>query len=75
MGKSLPNIEMKLIDENGKDVTDEGRGELCVKGPNVMKGYFENEKARKDSWDDEAYLRTGDMIRIDKSIGLNYVLE
>ncbi len=75
VGKPLPGNKMKLIDETGRDVTDQGRGELCVKGPSVVKGYFENEKATKDSWDDEGYFKTGDVIRVDKETGLMYVEE
>jgi len=55
---------MKLVDEHGKDVTESGRGELCVKGPTIVKGYFENEKATKASWDDEGYFLTGDVIEV-----------
>ena len=75
VGKPLPGNKMKLIDETGRDVTDQGRGELCVKGPSVVKGYFENEEATKDSWDDEGYFKTGDVIRVDKGTGLMYVEE
>ena len=75
VGVPLPCNRMKLIDENGNDVTDQGRGELCVKGPSVVKGYFENEKATKESWDSEGYFKTGDVIRIDKDLGLMFVEE
>lgn len=64
VGVPLPCNRMKLIDEHGKDVTDTGKGELCVKGPTVVKGYFENEKATKASWDDEGYFHTGDVIEV-----------
>lgn len=75
VGRPLPCNKMKLIDESGKDVTDQGRGELCVKGPTVVKGYFENEKATRESWDDEGYFKTGDVLRLDKETGLLYVEE
>jgi 4-coumarate--CoA ligase len=75
VGRPLPCNKMKLIDENGKDVTDTGRGELCVKGPTVVKGYFENEKATRDSWDDEGFFKTGDVLRLDKETGLLFVEE
>lgn len=75
VGRPLPCNKMKLIDENGKDVTDQGRGELCVKGPTVVKGYFENEKATKDSWDEEGYFKTGDVLRYDQKTQLLYVEE
>lgn len=75
VGKPLPCNKMKVIDHNGRDITDEGRGELCIKGPSVVKGYFENEKATQESWDSEGYFKTGDVIRIDKETGLMYVEE
>jgi 4-coumarate--CoA ligase len=75
VGKPLPGNQMKLIDENGNDVTESGRGELCVKGPTVVKGYYENEAGTKASWDDEGYFKTGDVIRIDPKTGLLYVTE
>jgi len=74
VGRPLPETHMKLVDENGTDVTDQRQGELCVKGPTVIKGYFENEKATKESWDAEGYFKTGDVIRIDNH-GLMYVEE
>ncbi|KAK5957216.1 hypothetical protein OHC33_001587 [Knufia fluminis] len=62
VGIPIRGISMKLVDENGRDVTDSGKGELCVKGPTVVKGYFENEKATKESWDEEGYFKTGDVV-------------
>ena len=77
VGVPLPCNQMKLVDENGKDVTDSGKGELCVKGPTVVKGYLENEKATADSWDEEGYFKTGDVIEVRKQAGydLMYVVE
>ena len=75
VGKPLPGVEMKLVDEAGRDVTEEkGRGELCVKGPGVVQGYYENERATRESWDEEGYFRTGDVVQLDKE-GLMYVVE
>lgn len=42
VGRPLPEMQMKLVDAEGNDVTDKGRGELCVKGPTVVQKYFEN---------------------------------
>lgn len=66
VGVPLPCNGMKLVDENGEDVTETGRGELCVNGPTIVKGYFENEKATKESWDSEGYFHTGDVIEVRK---------
>ena len=75
VGRPLACNEMKLVDEQGKDVTESGRGELCVRGPTIVKGYFENEKATKESWDSEGYFKTGDVLRYDHKTQLLYVLE
>jgi len=56
-------------------VTSSGKGELCLKGPTVIQGYFENEKANKESWDAEGYFKSGDVIEVDPKTGLMYVVE
>ena len=60
IGKALPHIQAKIEDAN-----DEGMGELVVKGPNVMLGYYNDEEATgevmKDGW-----FYTGDLAKIDE---------
>lgn len=75
VGLPLPEMQMKLVDAEGNDVTENGRGELYVKGPTVVKEYFENEKATKESWDKDGYFKTGDVIQVDPQTGLMYVVE
>ena len=60
IGKSLPSVEAKLASEN-----DEGIGELIVKAPSVMIGYYENEEATKEAIKD-GWFYTGDLARIDE---------
>lgn len=64
VGVPLPNWTAKLIDEKGNDISDSGRGEVCVKGPGVVKGYYHNEAATKASWDSEGYFHTGDIMEV-----------
>jgi len=59
VGKVLPGMEMKIIDPD-----DEGRGQIVVKGPMVMQGYYKNEKATKESFQD-GWLLTGDVGYLD----------
>ncbi len=60
IGKAVPNVEVKL-----KDVNEEGVGELIVKGPSVMLGYYNNDSATKDVIKNE-WFYTGDLAKIDK---------
>lgn len=60
IGKALPHVQAKIEDAN-----DEGMGELVVKGPNVMLGYFNDEKATKEVMED-GWFRTGDLAKIDE---------
>lgn len=59
IGRALPNIEVRIDDPN-----EEGLGELMVKGPNVMLGYYGDEEATKETLED-GWLHTGDLCRID----------
>lgn len=60
VGPPLPNVETRLI-----DVDAEGIGELLVRGPNVMPGYYKNERRTREAIDQEGWLRTGDLAHID----------
>ena len=61
IGKALPELEVKI-----KDPNEEGIGELLVKGPITMLGYYQNEEATKETIDEEGWLNTGDLAKIDK---------
>ena len=60
IGRPCKGVEVRLADKN-----DAGVGELQVKGPNVMKGYFHNEKATKESFDGD-WFATGDLVSMDE---------
>lgn len=60
IGKPLPHIQAKIEDAN-----EEGMGELVVKGPNVMLGYYNDEEATKEVLED-GWFRTGDLAKIDE---------
>lgn len=76
VGWMLPGVDAKLVDDDGKDVTDYGvRGELCVRGPIVISGYFENPEANRRDWDDEGYFHTGDIAYCSKERGLWYIVD
>ena len=61
IGKAFPSLDVKIEDPN-----EEGIGELMVKGPSVMLGYYNNEEATKETITEDGWLHTGDLARIDK---------
>ena len=48
------------------DPDENGEGEICVKGPNVMIGYYNNPEATASAFDEEGYFKTGDFGRLDE---------
>ena len=62
IGTPLVNTESRLVDpESGKDVDDGERGEMWIRGPQVMAGYLNNAQATADTVDPEGWLHTGDI--------------
>ncbi|MDE6091136.1 MAG: AMP-binding protein [Duncaniella sp.] len=57
-GRTLPNMESKIADSNDPEHIP---GEICVRGENVMQGYFKNPEATEAVLDAEGWLHTGDM--------------
>jgi acyl-CoA synthetase (AMP-forming)/AMP-acid ligase II len=66
IGQALPNTECRLVDpESGQDVDEGEPGELWIRGPQVMKGYLNNEEATRHTVDDDDWLHTGDIGVVD----------
>jgi long-chain acyl-CoA synthetase len=70
VGKPLPNILMKLVKDNGEDVAWQlgemsAEGEIWVKGPNVMRGYYHLPEATAEVLDAESWFKTGDLGHFD----------
>ncbi|KAB5568065.1 hypothetical protein DKX38_001858 [Salix brachista] len=65
-GLLSPNTEAKIVDpESGKALPVNQTGELWLRAPSVMKGYFSNAEATSSAIDSEGWLRTGDVCYID----------
>ncbi len=71
-GKVVPYMDLKIVDEDGNEMPVGQKGEIIVKGDNVMAGYWENEQATKETIRD-GWLYTGDLGYLDKDAYL-YVL-
>ena len=73
VGKALPFLEARIVDDNGRSLAAGEVGELICRGPNVMKAYHRNpqetEKAIRDGW-----LYTGDLARMDEE-GFYYIVD
>ena len=66
-GVTVSNTESRIVDpDTGEDQGVGGRGELWVRGPQVMTGYLNNEKATTETIDAEGWLHTGDVAIIDE---------
>lgn len=65
VGKTIPYVQVRIVDEGGKDVNIGETGEIIVKGKNVMKGYYkrptETENTIRNGW-----LYTGDLAKYDE---------
>jgi len=72
VGKKLPGIQTKIIDDSGLELPPNSVGELIVKGPNVIQEYWNKPEAtRKDITG--GWLHTGDLMKIDDD-GYHYIM-
>lgn len=65
IGLPLPSTEIKLIDDQGKEVAFKQSGELCLRGPQVMKGYWQQPEETKQVLSKDGWLKTGDIAVFD----------
>jgi long-chain acyl-CoA synthetase len=73
VGQAIPGVEVRVFDDDDRDVPAGEIGEVCVRGPNVMLGYYglpdETARTLRNGW-----LHTGDMGRLDAD-GFLYIVE
>eukprot|EP01018_Ginkgo_biloba_P034828 Gb_33460 [translate_table: standard] len=75
VGLIVPNMEAKVIDvDNGNSLPPNQKGELWLRGPVVMRGYFSNEEATSSTIDREGWLHTGDLCYFDQD-GFLYIVD
>ena len=74
-GQLAPGTEGKICDPvTGADLESTEEGELLVRGPQVMKGYFENEEATRATLRTDGFMHTGDIGRFSK-LGWLYITD
>ncbi|KAK5019859.1 hypothetical protein LTR16_000234 [Cryomyces antarcticus] len=76
VGRFLPNLDAKLVDDDGKDISAyDVEGELCIRGPTVIPGYFENPKANRESFDADGFYHSGDIGYCSSMTKLWYIVD
>ena len=74
IGKPLPRVEYRLLDDEGNDVELGDPGEIVVKGPNVFKGYWQRPEDTERAFIDGGWFRTGDVAVADED-GYVYIVD
>ncbi|MFG0304708.1 MAG: class I adenylate-forming enzyme family protein [Phycisphaerales bacterium JB040] len=67
VGPALPGVRARIVDtDSGEELPPGTDGELQLKGPTIMKGYYKLPEVTEETFTEDGYLRTGDMARIDE---------
>ena len=66
IGLPLPSTELKLLDDDGHEVAPGGDGEIAIKGPQVMAGYWQRPDETAKVMTADGFFRTGDVGRVDE---------
>ena len=74
IGLPIPSTEIGIQDDDGKPLAMGEVGEICIRGPQVMKGYWEQPGETTKVLSSDGWLRTGDLGRIDET-GLVYIVD
>jgi acyl-CoA synthetase (AMP-forming)/AMP-acid ligase II len=75
VGALIPNTEARLVDPaTGEDVAEGEEGEIWIRGPQVMRGYLNNDEATAETLVEDGWLRTGDIARIDEN-GFTFIVD
>lgn len=66
IGLPLPGIEIAIKDESGNSLPIGSSGEICIRGPNVMAGYYQQPEENANAFTSDGFLRTGDVGVMDE---------
>jgi acyl-CoA synthetase (AMP-forming)/AMP-acid ligase II len=75
VGALIPNTEARLVDPaTGEDAAEGEEGEIWIRGPQVMRGYLNNDEATAETLVGDGWIRTGDIGRVDEN-GFFYIVD
>jgi long-chain acyl-CoA synthetase len=74
VGPPVPTVEVKITDEQGRDLDVGQTGEVCIRGPILMKGYWNKPEATAAAIDEDGWLHTGDIGHVDDE-GFVYITD
>ncbi|ELH4235311.1 long-chain-fatty-acid--CoA ligase FadD [Vibrio fluvialis] len=74
IGLPVPSTEVRIVDDEGNVLNYDQTGELQVRGPQVMQGYWQRPEATKEVINEEGWLSTGDIVRFDEN-GMIYIVD
>ncbi|GAB4565853.1 MAG: long-chain fatty acid--CoA ligase [Geothermobacteraceae bacterium] len=64
LGPPFPGTELRIVDEDGNEVPRGQEGEVQVRGPQVMPGYYNNDEENKKSFTEDGFFKTGDLGKL-----------
>ncbi|MFL1407304.1 long-chain-fatty-acid--CoA ligase [Marinobacter sp. M1N3S26] len=75
-GVAVPGVDLQILSMDGEETMQPPgeRGELCIKGPNMMQGYWKRDDATAESMSSQGYFRTGDVAFMDED-GFIYIVD
>jgi len=73
VGKPVPHLQVRIIDDDGRNAAPHDLGEICLKGPKVFKGYWKNPDATAEAMKD-GWFHTGDIGTLDEE-GYLYIMD
>ncbi len=74
VGTEVPGVEIQIRDVKGNRLEQGREGEICVRGPNIMKGYFDNPKGSREAFWEDGWFRSGDVGVFDDK-GYLYIVD
>ena len=74
IGTPIPGVEFKLVNDDGSETAVGEVGEICIRGHNVMKGYWNRAEATAEAIDPDGWFHSGDIGKVDDD-GFYYIVD